>query len=403
MKVLHLTTYPYGGAGIAARRISEALFSKGLSSRCRSKENDRQNLSLFYRIKVKLRSYLLMRLSRTGNPILRSGGISSAHIVDEINASDADIVHLHWINQDFLSIKDIAKIRKPLVWTLHDSWVVCGTEHYQDLMHGDLRWREGYLKTNFPETSSGIDLDRWVWLWKKHCWKDLKVTFTAPSHWEGAVLTESAIFKGKVCHVIPNCIDTKIFSPGNKELAKVKLGIDKNRKAILFGADYQNNPIKGIDFLIKALQKLKNKENLLLLCFGHNFNFKQFETIGIPVLNLGNRSGDENLAAIYQAADVFVCPSIIDNLPNTCVEASSCGIPVAAFNIGGIPDIVSHKETGYLAEPYSTDDLADGILYCLQNHDYLGVKAREYAADKFNYQCVSTQFDELYKKVLESV
>ena len=110
MKVLHLTTYPYGGAGIAARRISEALFSKGLSSRCRSKENDRQNLSLFYRIKVKLRSYLLMRLSRTGNPILRSGGISSAHIVDEINASDADIVHLHWINQDFLSIKDIAKI-----------------------------------------------------------------------------------------------------------------------------------------------------------------------------------------------------------------------------------------------------------------------------------------------------
>ena len=402
MKILHLTTNPNGGAGIAVQRVSDALSRlsvDGLSvETCFKKELQAGKLSC--RIKRRILHFLFSH-SRTANPIFRSCGIFSAGMADEINNSDVDIVHLHWINQDFLSICDIAKIKKPLVWTLHDSWVVCGTEHYQDIIHNDQRWRDGYLKCSFPETSSGIDLDRWIWLWKKHCWKNLKVTFTAPSSWESSILTESALFKGVPCHTIPNCIDTDIFRPEDKNQAKTALGIDNNRKIILFGADYQNNPIKGVHFLIEALQKLRDKDNLLLLCFGHNFDFKQFENTGIPVLNLGSRSGDKNLAEIYQAADVFVCPSIIDNLPNTCVEASACGVPVAAFNIGGIPDIVTHKETGYLAEPYSTDDLAEGIFYCLHNSNELGSKAREYAAARFNYESVAKQFEALYEKILD--
>jgi glycosyltransferase involved in cell wall biosynthesis len=407
MKVLHLAREREGGAGIAAFRLVESLrhytdihaeliFRETLAGTA-----ELPRLPLGYRALCRLETFAL-KYSHTSNAIFRSTGLVGNGIVPEINQSDADIVHLHWINGAFLSIFDIAQIQKPLVWTLHDSWPFCGTEHHPDILQNDLRWRYGYKKSNRLPDSTGLDLDKWVWLWKKYCWKKLKISFVAPSIWEANMLRQSALFNAIQCAVIPNGVNTDIFQPGDKIAARKKLQLPLDKKIILFGAAFVNAPLKGGHLLIEALNKLFTKmPNIMLVCFGNGKIDNAFVKSGISEMTLGSLQDTELLVAAYRAADVFICPSLIDNLPGTCVEAEACGVPVAAFRVGGIPDIVIRRQTGFLAEPYNIDDLCNGILYCLQNSEELGRKAREHAIIKFNYESVAKQFEALYKKVLK--
>lgn len=401
MKVLHLTTSAKGGAGIAATRLIHALKEYTLCDIELKTRSDFEHLGcpLSERIQRHFESFLSKHRTTT-NPIFHSLGLCSHRLTSIINQSDADIVHLHWINGAFLSIRDILKIKKTLVWTLHDSWPFCGTEHHPNILESDQRYIEGYKTRNFPQSSRGIDLDKWIWRWKCFCWKNLKCHFIAPSRWEAKCFEESALFHGQKCHVIPNTLNTDIFTIGNRASIRKKLHIPVDKHVILFGAMNYNDPIKGSQYLAQALQLLPQKDSIFLLFFGNSDALD--EQLCIPGHGCGYVTEDAKMAELYQAADVFVCPSIIESFSLTSLEAEACGTPVVAFNVGGVQDVIMHKKTGYLAQPYETSDLAEGILYCLQNQKTLSDAAKRYVPDHFSEQLVAEKHVELYTHLLKN-
>lgn len=412
MKILTINVYDSGGgAAIAAINLATEL-SKALeklnfcvlekkTSLTFVSEIETSKLSLIGKFWKKINCFTKSKWFTT-NPILHSENSKSKIPIELINNSNADIVHLHWINHDMISIEDIARIKIPIVWTLHDSWAFCGAEHHPNVLENDKRYIEGYLKKNKPSSTKGKDICRTTWERKRKSWKNQKFVFISPSVWLKNRLQESYLFKNAECYVIPNIVPQNIFYKRTRQVCREALGFEKSKKIIGFGAAddiTDKNSIKGGKQLIEALNKLKLLEDVQLLVFGPvSEGFAKL--INIDTIYTGYIQSPQILAAIYGALDVFVCPSLIENLPTTCIEAQLCGVPVVAFNVGGIPEIVEHKVTGYLAKPYDTDDLADGIEYCIDNAAELGKKAEILCKKKYDTDSIIKKHLEVYQKAL---
>ena len=375
-----------GGAAMASVRLVNALNENGIYARLGVLKKSTANPYVFNLpqkktfiknegikkvcniINEKLRNKILNHFFKTTNGIKHTTNFHSRTDIKWINNSDFDIVNLHWIS-GVICNKDIAKINKPLVWTMHDSWPCCGAEHHPNVIENDTRWKEGYYRNNKPSSTKGIDLCRKVWLQKKKYLANKDISFIAPSNWEKNILKESALFGKCECTVIPNIMDQNIFYPKDKCEARKIFNIPEDKIIIGFGAAYDiDNPksMKGSFYLIETLKKLQNPDNYYLVIFGpvtDAFTSK----IQIPFFAAGYISNPNILSALYSCCDVVINPSLIENLPTTCLESICCGVPVVAFNVGGTSDIVVHKETGYLATPYSSDELVDGIEWCIKN------------------------------------
>lgn len=378
MKILIVSLSDFnGGAFIAARRLHSELRKFGYDSiflSCYSSSITSKNKNypdVFSKILLKLRSKIcdqILKLQKSTNPVLHSLSLFSNYsLVRIINSSDADIVNLHWVQREMLSVKDLIKIRKPIVWTLHDMWAFCGAEHYVD----NLRWKDGYNKSNRPIHDFGLDINRWTWLRKKKVWKK-KFQIVTPSKWLAYCVKQSHLLKGWPVEVIGNPISSNDYYPLSKSVSKKNLGLSNDLPVITFGAvDSTNDPRKGFDLLIESLNILCKPDQhpkFQILIFGNN-GTKYFNNLNIPVFLTGHISSDSALREIYNSSDVFVIPSRIDNLPNTGVEAQLCGVPVVAFNVGGLSDIIRHKYNGYLAQPFDSNDLAKGIKLIIENED----------------------------------
>jgi len=404
-----------GGAAIAAYRLAHALHNAGHQVTLgvadkRTASPLVKDLSFkrtfFQKVQKKLRSKyegFLTKYFTTSNKIQHSLNLYSKINIKNINKSDYDIVHFHWIANDTISISDIARIKKPLVWTMHDSWPFCGAEHHPNILENDTRFIAGYTKQNKPDTTRGFDICKIIYDLKKRYLQKLPIHFIAPSRWEGDWLKKSALFKHHKCTVIPNIIDRDIFYPvADKNLGKKLFNIPIDKKIIGFGAAYDIDDLKSVKggfYLLEALKKIKNPENYHLVIFGPASQTFTAE-VKIPAFYTGYIASPVILATIYNCCDVFVCPSIIENLPYTCLEAICCGVPVAAFNTGGIPDIVEHKYNGYLAEPFDTDDLHRGIMYAFDNLKNLSENCIKKAEKDFNIKNTAQKHLEVYKKVL---
>jgi glycosyltransferase involved in cell wall biosynthesis len=306
---------------------------------------------------------------------------------------------------DMISIEDIAKIKKPIVWTMHDSWVFCGAEHHPNIFENDIRFIEGYIKKNKPRTTFGLDICKKTWKRKKQSWKNIKFNFISPSNYEKQCIDKSALFRESPskCTVIPNIVPKEIFRPFNKNLLKEVYQIPLDKKVIGFGAAYDitnKKSIKGDYLLIDTLKRIPDTSPYQLVIFG-NINTSFTKEIKLPIFATGFISNYYILATIYNLCDVFICPSLLENLPNVCLEPLSCGIPVAAFNTGGIPDIVEHKKTGYLAKCFDTEDLYNGIIYCIENHRELSYNSGVKSNEDFDEFEITKRHIELYKTILK--
>ena len=341
----------------------------------------------------------------TDNPIVHSFGRVSAGICSELNQSSADVLNLHWIPK-LLSIEDVGQLKKPIVWTLHDMWPFCGGEHYAPDEEG-ARFRQGYLVTNRPVTERGPDLNRQAWLAKQAAWESLRFAFVCPSHWMANCVRQSAMFCNApvTTHVVPNPLDTdQLWRPIDKQFARRQLGLDPNRRYVVAGSAGGMSKNKGEDLLPELMRHLHTQfgKEVDLIIFGR-YSAASHEHWGCNVHWMGPVHDDAVMATIYSAADVMIVPSRQDNLPNTAVEAMACGTPVAAFNLGGLPDIVDHARTGWLAKPEDLVDLSKGLAWLLsepQRLNEMSAVARESAVRKFNPKEVAQQYVAVYAEAI---
>ena len=428
MKILHLNyTDTGGGAANAALNLVEEQNKNGIEAKLGVIQ--KQTASPFVVPVLKKRSFFIKLVDgvidtikfvlnymqiysysspafffKTTNGILHSANNKTLADIKWINNSDFDIVHLHWINSNMLSVKDIAKIKKPIIWTMHDSWSFCGAEHHPNVLEKDNRYQIGYYRNNKPKTTHGIDLCRKVWNKKKKHLKNKEIVFISPSTWERDCLKQSKLFSNKQCFVIPNIIQKDLFRPLDKVAIRDIFKIPNDKKIIGFGAAYDvDNPkgIKGSYYLMQLLQKLPVPSDYFLVIFG-TVSAEFTSKIDVPFFASGFIYNPLILAQLYNACDCCILPSLIENLPTTCLESVCCGVPVAAFDVGGTKDIIEHKINGYLAKPYDVDELLKGVEYCIKNSAVLSENCLKKAAQDFNNNRIIKQHLEVYETIINN-
>ena len=413
MKVLQLNhSNINGGAARAAYRIHHALRSSGIDSQMLVNDASSGDWSVhgpgtkWAKAISRLRPHLttpLRNLLRTDNPIIHSPAVVPSRWPERINASDADLVHLHWIQGEMLSIADISRIRKPIVWTFHDMWAFCGAEH----LAWDNRYCDGYRRDNRPDHESGFDLNRWTWQRKRKHWRR-PLQIVCPSQWLADSARSSALMADWPVSVVPNAIDTDCWQPIDKHLARQLIGLPQDCQLLMFGALGGGSAHhKGFDLLLSALAHLQSDsslQSLQLVVVGQPAP-QSLPQLGFPVHYSGHLHDDLSLRVFYSAADAFVLPSRQDNLPNTGLEAHTCGTPVVAFNTGGVPDIVDDRVTGALAEPFEPSSLAAAIRWVLEDphrRRQLGAAARARAEKLWAPPRIAGLYAEIYENVIKT-
>jgi len=415
MKIVNISTNDFsGGAARATYRLHREFLNLGYDSKLlvlyktlddntivgTSKTNFEKALSKFASNIDNLPSKLY-KVANTWSTGWYGRDISTIDIVKE-----ADIIVLYWVSGGFLSPKSIAqlsKLNKPIFWRLSDMWPFTGGCHYSN---GCTKYIDncGYC----PELSSNKenDLSRKLILKKNQIWKGSDLNIIAPSKWIAKCARDSLIFKNQKINILGTGVDTKIFKPIEKNIARDILNLPQDKKIILLGAvNISSDTRKGGQLAYKALEKLLEshpKSNIILLVFGTYNNV--FENLNIDVNVIGKVSDEYTLALLYSSADVFIAPSKEENLANTVLESSSCATPTVAFDIGGMPDVIEHKKNGYLAKPFDTDDLAHGIQWILNasNYEELCPNAREKVLREFDSKVVANKYIKLYMEILDT-
>lgn len=416
IKVLHLSPdEDGGGAAKAAYRLHKAIQGHNIISEMlvlKKHTNDESIQSLRDNLLGRIRSQFYKRINRaknvidpkfhTDNPTLHSFGKSGYGLVSRINQSNADIVHLHWI-AGMLSIEDISKINKPIVWTLHDMWAICGGEHYVPDDTPTSRFRAGYLESNRPIYESGPDLNREAWNTKLSAWKNKSFSIVGCSSWLAQCAKDSPLFRRSQIYAINFSLDTTgIWKPYAKTTSREIFNLPKDKKLILAGAvGGVNNFYKGGDLLKESLNHLSatTKADYEVVLFGQEVG-EQFKDWPLLVHNVGKISDQHLLAKLYSCADVVIMPSRQEAFGQIASEAQACGVPVAAFQVGGPLDIVEHQKTGWLSPAYDTQDLAKGIEWILTNpsSQEMSQASRDRAIQLFSDEAIANQYAHVYQQ-----
>ena len=299
-----------------------------------------------------------------------------------------------------MRIEEIPSIEAPVVWSLHDMWPFTGGCHYSGECEKFLSTcnRCPLLKSSMP-----YDLSRWIFWRKMRAYRRKRnIKVIGLSRWITELSQESALL-GRFPHVnLPNLIDTTLYKPIDRKIARELWHFPQDKKLILFGAvSATQDRRKGFKELCSALSNLPGKENVELVVFGSGRPNRELN-LEFPIHYVGHLKDDIALVTLYNAVDAMIVPSLQENLSNTVMESLSCGIPVAAFRIGGNNDMIEHLYNGYLAKAWDIEDLSQGIAWILNHEDYksLSMAARESACKKFDERVVSKRYIEFYKQVL---
>jgi len=407
MKVLHVSYADKGGGGaIGAYRLHTSMLAQNVDSQLLviiKRTLDPTVLRapawirIINKISRKLSAYIL-KLQKPADFLHRSLNIFPTGIWKCINSIDADIVHLHWINENTVGIPDFKFIRKPIIWKLPDMWAFSGCEHYPT---SSRRPYEGYSKINRTIGAKGLDLDRLVWLQKRKHWSNLHFTIVSPSRWLAECARSSYLFKRYPVHNIPNPINLHIYKPA-ADIIKVRqyLNLPYDKKLIMYTS--LHDPRKGYSFLEKCLCRLSKSitpADYRIVIMGYKVPYDSLN--GIEIINLGYFHEELDIAMAYSAVNVCAVPSYADNLPNTIKESMACGTPCVAFNTGGIPEMITHKVNGYLVPVNDIDEFCNGLKWILTgNYQDISTAAREAACKCHDPEVIIKKYVALYNDVI---
>ena len=395
-----------GGAALAAFRIHNALCKNNIDSSLwvNQKNSDNQTVFSFrgpirqqlQEIKRLISGGLVSRVLKTENKIIHSPQLFSSDWPERINKSSADIVNLHWVCNEMLSIKDIGKITKPLVWTFHDMWPVCGAEHYTL----DERWRTGYYKNNRPVGEARFDLNRFVWNRKVRNWKKAG-NVVAPSIWLSEIATKSVLFKDWETSIIQYPIDTEFWRPIEKNICRNLLDLPKNLPLIAIGNERgAKNLRKGFDLFVQAVKEVnKLFGDFGVIIFGQKTKIPELDAI-TKCFYLGHLSDKISLRMAYSAADVFALPSKMDNLPLTVIESQSCNTPVVLYCTTGQQDLIIDNESGISVKPFDTSAFAEALVKVMKSKSKLDPRRHILLNNK--EETIAKLYVELYSQILRN-
>jgi glycosyltransferase involved in cell wall biosynthesis len=414
MKILHLSYSDLGGgAARGAYQQHKALQAVGIDSKMlvlQKLSTDRSVLAPSDKTTDILLSSIRPIIDRTlvtsylrQKKYIFSPAISPLFELKKIHEINPDVINLHWINKGFMRIESLKNLKKPLVWTLRDMWSMTGGCHYTE---GCDRFQNQCGACPQLESNKERDLSRQIWTRKQRSWQDLNLHLVAVSHWIKDCVSKSSLLHQYPIEVIPSTIDTNIFLPRDKSIARDFLSLDRNKYYLLFTTLDPKDKRKGLNLLLKALPYLSNfnlKQEVEILVLGTD-TFEPSQFINIPVRCLGKLSDDLSLSLVYNAADVTIVPSIQDACPKTGLESLACGIPVVSFDSTGLRDIVEHRVNGYRAQCFDPQDLAQGLQWVLEheNPEELSINARKTVEERFLSSTQAMRYIDLYHRVLNS-
>jgi glycosyltransferase involved in cell wall biosynthesis len=317
-----------------------------------------------------------------------------------------DLVHLHWVADGFMRLESLRGLGRPLVWTLHDSWAFTGGCH----VPGECtRHRATCGRCPALGSEDDGDLSHRVWVRKRRAWEGLPITVVAPSRWLSGCARSSALLGAARHEVIPNGLDLERFRPADRAASRARWRMPADRKLVLFGGVHSaTDPNKGLGLMVEALHRLAAHgltAGVDWVVFG-TAPGEPLPDVPCPVRVVGHVADEAALAALYAAADVFVAPSIQENLPNTVMEALACGTPCVAFDAGGLSDLIEHQRNGWLARAHQAEDLARGIAWVLEDEprrSALAARGRRKAEEEFELTRVARRYADLYRELMDRV
>lgn len=414
MKVLFLSTSDIrGGASLGSYKLLNALAEQGLevSAFVQEKEGDSPLIKTFVtpltQNFARVRKYLDLWWLYKRYPYRERAPFSVHWLPDSlrkiVRELAPDIIHLHWISAGFMRIETLPKFKARLVWTFHDMWPFTGGCHYSN---DCTAFRDHCGHCPILKSNRYRDLAYGIFRRKQKSWHNAKMRVVALSRWMAREARSSALFRDAKIDIISNGVDTNVFRPYEKDLARRLLNLPLKQRLILFGAEHATkDPRKGFSYLQDALGILHkdfDRSHFHLVVFGDSGPSKGAGQVPFPTHYLGRLNDPLSLAFAYSASDVFIAPSIQENMANTVLESMACGTPVVSFNIGGMPDMISHRIDGWLAEPLKAFDLARGIEFVLKDTEdgELGRSARHTILERFDIRKVAMKYIELYNNLL---
>lgn len=382
LRVVHLCTSDRdGGAAIAAHRLVVAQRAQGIEAHMLvlhqagdepfvhallSNKKFARSRSLLNKYSEALLSALCCGKLRGYRLFVLSIPFFGFNLLKHPLCRDADILHFHYTNQGFISLRTLrllALAEKKIVFTLHDIWHVAAICHYTPDTH-----TKGFeLATPYASNFIARGFARYVFRVKKRLYHQLRPSFVGCSQWIAGVASRSRLTEGCSICSIPNIPDTLHFRPLEKQKARSLWQLPLDRPLILYGAANTRDERKGYKEMKASINLLANSQIVkekrpLLVVFGkfHSSDFSK-EELGIEARCLGYIDSPKEMATLYAACDLFLTTALEENFPNTIIEAQLCNCPTVAFAVGGIPEIVTSEEEGYLAKPYDTKEIATAL------------------------------------------
>lgn len=415
MRVLHVSANEArGGAGQAANRLHQGLLRAGVDSQMFVQERGSRSERVHSAPGKLGKGLEALRPTLDALPVqllapAGQGSFTPAWLPDGLGSAlrrlKPEVVHLHWVAKGFVRIESLRRVRQPLVWTLHDMWLLSGGCFHSGTCRG---YQNRCGNCPILQSRRENDLSRWVWRRKQRAWQGLQICLVCPSRWMAEKAAQSALFAQSERRVIANGLDLAQFAPLDGDFARQALGLDPRKRYVLFCAVRpSDNPYKGFAHLPEIFARLnalgwKDKVELLLVGEAQVGAAAQ---IPAAVRELGQLGDAAALRLAYCAADALAAPSKTDNLPNTVMEALACGTPVAAFGVGGIPEMIEHRQTGWLAEADDAAGLAHGLDWLLGDRDRLQSlrrAARTSAQHQYDVQRQAQACLDLYRELLEA-